>query len=115
MAWFRKTLHLHLNRSRASPLPINLVPNPNPNRKNRKKEGGATEVAPPFFVLSPIFSHSVPLPRHVSGFVPGCCYKRKECGLSQCRSRLDADGQPVFLPGQLAKVTLDLDAVPELV
>ena len=36
-------------------------------------------------------------------------------GLSQRRSRLDADGKTVLLPRQLAKVTLDLDAVPELV
>ena len=37
------------------------------------------------------------------------------CRLSQRRSRLDANGQSVFLPGQFAKVALDLDAVPELV
>ena len=43
------------------------------------------------------------------------CQKCKECGLSQRRSRLDAVGQPVFLARQLAKVALDLDAMPELV
>ena len=39
----------------------------------------------------------------------------RACGLSKRQSRLDTDGQPVFLPGQLAKVAFDLDAVPELV
>ena len=39
---------------------------------------------------------------------------RPTCGLAQRRSRLDAVGQPVFFPGQLTEVTLDLDAVPEL-
>ena len=34
-------------------------------------------------------------------------------GPSQRRSLLDADGQPVFFRCQLAKVALDLDAVPE--